>query len=161
MRRRVLRKRRLREMMCEQLRLLLDGVRIKLLQGARDALMQRLPVVAQQAVIGGVAQQGVGEREHLATSFRIQQIRFHQRRQSALDVRVRQTGDRHEHVAPHRAPYDRRDLRDLLGAARSVQPGHEGFVQRGRYRQVRDLELAFVEFGSAGSCSSERATASI
>ena len=60
-RRRSFRLAALGQMMRQQLRLLRHGLRIERFEGARNAQVQAAPVVAHQAVIGRVAQQGVAE----------------------------------------------------------------------------------------------------
>ena len=135
-----------RQMQRQQFRLLHSHRRIAPLQRARNPQMQQLPVITQQAVIGGIAQQRMGKAVAFiaAHGVGVEHAGLHQRGQRLVQRLGRHRGDRGEHVAPHAAPNHRGNLRDVLGDTGTIQPRHQQFMQRRRDRLLGDLEQRAV-----------------
>jgi hypothetical protein len=101
--------------------------------------VQPLPLRPEQALVGGVAHQGVleavGRLGRLAA--REDQLRRGQPLQRRPQLRLRHRRDRREQRVVEFAPEAGGHLRHLLDPGHAVEPGHQRGVQRGRHRGHR------------------------
>ncbi len=135
--------------------------RRRALQGAGNARMQLAVVVAKQAVIGGVAQQCVAERQPavpdrtVISAITPSTARTLQR---LLELRRAHAG--HGGETSQRATADHRgDLRDFLGTG-TVEARHQRFAQGGRNLAAADSSTRGRPSTASSDATARRATSS-
>ena len=124
---------RLTEVMGEQLRLRLGGLRELRFQHVGDPPMELLALSLDQRVVQGVLEQRVLEDVTAAgrPALRVQDLRLHQLRQFALQRRLVQVRDGGQYLVTEFAAQRSGELCKLPLALDPIQPGHHQILKGG------------------------------
>ena len=124
---------RLGEVVAQQLRLRLGGLRELRFQHLADPPVELLPLALDQRVVQRVFEQGVLEDVGAARrpALRVQDLRLHQLGQLRLERRLVHGRDGGEQLVAELAAEDRGELGQLPVALHPVQAGHHQVLERG------------------------------